>query len=812
MLRISLLRPQLIAALIGCFATVWSNGSNIASAQSASVSAWSAANFRSWSFIPYWISPAEVTSFGTDRVYEHVSDVVYHSGVQPRADGSLFTGSTAATHLSILKNHQAQFGFRYHLDMYDAVRNSGETAAQAVERVWNAITGHPTTRATFINNVENVLVANNMTGFNMDWERPDTVSEWGHYTQLAREMQAAFPESWEVSVDDYGSTSSLWDDSPLFDARVFDQIGIMAYHYTVNSQAAFANGKKNLDDQGPEKAFKDSQIIIGMGTWGDGAQTVSLKNVVAANPNLPPDASSYTGTVVDLNGVSRTGTWDLVSRYEVRDNVQLALDRGMAGVMWWALHYDARNKFSLMRVAQHYAMFKRGVPDLNLDGVVNIADASTLADNMGTVPGWKGTATKEQFENFYMSGNWEKGDRDGNGFVNQQDADWLAGRYAALGVALPDRLAYSGTFERLADGVGVSGRWQAVRNAANQLPETGNYAQQTTGGLSFTGSGPGAEKHASSSVTIRNQNGAEAFDGLNTQPRTMQATLSEPIELGQGQETYITFLVRQNTTPLSAAQLASPNRTLRLELLDGAGQSQYDFAFFGQQTDFGIRSQTDAAGEDVSADGFDADATYLFVGKISGNGAAANILQASLFAEGSLVGNFTDPIFPWMLTATGGDGVNPLITELQLKSLYEANFTVSNLWVGSAETFFSAPATGDFNADGAFDQADLARWQSGFGMTEGATHWQGDADNDGDVDGADLMVWQNKVAAASRGASAAVPEPTGWMTFVGCALTLAGRGSRRLNPSRRPCGANQGLAHSAARSTTLGGKKLNTAL
>ena len=777
MLKIRVLRPQFLAALLGGLIAACGGGLKSACAQSASVSAWSAASFRSWSFIPYWVSPTEVSSFATDRVYEHVSDVVYHAGVQPRADGSLFTGSTAASHLSILRNHHAQFGFRYHLDMYDAVRNSGESAADAVERVWNAITSNPTTRATFINNVENVLAANNMTGFNLDWERPNTVTEWGNYTQLAREMQAAFPDSWEVSVDDYGFADSRWDDSPLFDARVYDQIGIMAYHYTASSQAGFADGKKNLDDQGLEKAFKDSQIIIGMGTWGAGSQTVSLKNIVAANPNLPPDASSYTGTVVDLNGVSRTGTWDIVSRYEVRDNVQLALDRSMAGVMWWALHYDARNKFSLMRVAQHYAMFKRGVPDLNLDGLVNATDAAALADNMGTVPGWKGTATKEQFENFYMSGNWEKGDRDGNGFVNQQDADWLAGRYAALSVALPDRLAYTGTFERLGDGVGLSGRWQAVRNAANQLPETGNYTQQNSGGLSFVAAGSGAGKHAASSVTIRNQNSAEAFDGLNTQPRTMRATLSEAIELGENQETYITFLVRQNTAPLSALQLASP-RTLALELLDGAGQSQYDFAFFGQQTDFGIRCEADSLGEDVSTDGFGADATYLFVGKVSGHGAEANTLHASLFAEGSSVGNFTDPNFPWMLSATGG-GLNPAITELQLRSTYEGNFTVSNMWVGSAETFFAAPAPGDFNADGAFDQADLVRWQSGFGTAEGATHWQGDADADGDVDGADLLAWQYKVGTAPLSASAAVPEPALWIIAASCAPALGRRGVRR---------------------------------
>ena len=40
--------------------------------------------------------------------------------------------------------------------------------------------------------------------------------------------------------------------------------------------------------------------------------------------------------------------------------------------------------------------------------------------------------------------------------------------------------------------------------------------------------------------------------------------------------------------------------------------------------------------------GFGADTTYLFVGKIAGNGAGANTMQASLFASGASVGNFAD--------------------------------------------------------------------------------------------------------------------------------------------------------------------------
>lgn len=734
----------LIAAAIGSCAA------RAACAQNASVSAWEAADFRSWSFIPYWTSQSQLNSFATDRVYDHLSDILYFSGVKPREDGSLSTSSTAATHLTTLKNHQALFGFRYHMSMFDVVANSGESSSAAVERVWNGITSNTTARANFVNNVKNLLTANNMTGFNLDWERPNTVAEWANYTQLAKDLQAAFPASWEVSVDDYGSTSSLWDDSPVFDAGAYDQIGMMGYHYPANNgtsldQQSFADGKKALTGQGAAKAFKDSQIIIGMGTWGDnGPSTIGLKDIVAANPNLPADASSFTGTV---NGV--TGTWDIVSRYEVRDNVQLALDRGMAGVMWWALHYEPTNKMSLARVAQHYAMFKRDVPDLNLDGKVNSSDALALSNNMGTVPGWTGTNTQARFETFYMNGNWEKGDRDGNGFVNQADADWLATRFAALGVNLPDRLAYTGTFEIYNNSRGLAPRWEVIRNGGN-LPETGNYTQHGANFLAFTGTGSGASRHSNSAVTLRNQNSAEAFDSLNTADRVMRTALSQPIDLAQDGTTYFTALVRQNTAPLLAAQLAATNRTLALEFRDAAGTNQFDFALFGSQGEFGIRSQADAAGADATAAGFAADTTHLLIGKITASAAGENVLQMSLLPNGASVGDFTNPAFQWTLTAASSAGFNPTITEIAWRSPSTANFTVSNVWLGSAGDLFALPAAwGDFNEDGVVDSSDYTVWRDGFGAT---------------YSDADYLQWQAHFgqmagAGALDSAGHSVPEP-----------------------------------------------------
>jgi Glycosyl hydrolases family 18/Dockerin type I domain len=737
-------------------------------AQQSSVSAWDAADFRVWSFVPYWTSQSQLNSFPADGMYDHVSDVLYFSGVRPTSSGNLNYHSAATQHLATLKNHAAAHGFRLHMSMRDP---SGGTE----EAVWNSITANATSRANFVTQVTNLLTANNMKGFNLDWERPNTVDEWANYTQLAKDLSAAIhPLGMEVSVDDYGFADPLWDDSTVFDARAYDQLFVMGYHYPAFgggslNQNSFANGKLALTRQGADKAFKNEQLVLGIGTWGaNGPATVSLKNIVGVNPALAYDALTFTGTVNDINGASRTGTWDIESRKQVREKTQLALDRNMAGVMSWTLHYDAVNNLGLHRVAHHYIAVERGVPDLNLDGRVNAADAEMLSNNMGSLHAKTGTDTAAKFEQFYISGNWEQGDHDGNGYVNQQDADWLADRFGALGVNLPDRLAYTGMFEDFQDAKGLAGRCQAARNGLGQLSETGNYTQQAGSSLPFAGTGVGADKHSNSAVNIRNQNAAEALDAVNSEPRTMHAELSTPIDLGEDESTYVTFLVRQNSAPLLTAQLASPNRTLSLEFLDAAGQAQFDFSFLGQQEEFSIRSQADAAGEDVSANGLVADTTYMFVGKIDGNGGEPNLLQASLFPNGSNVGNFTDPSFPWMLTAQGSARFNPLVTQLQFKSLFEANYTVSNVWIGPADEFFppSPRDLGDFNADGSVDASDYVIWREGHGI---------------DFSPSEYTAWRahfGRSLATAAASQFAAPEPNSTFLF-GWGVILAGVARRR---------------------------------
>ena len=742
------LKGQLLRVFSGATVLAWVMcGSTLA--QVDSVSTWDAADFRTWSFIPYWTSQSQLESFPVDNMYDHVSDVLYFSGVRPTASGNLNYHPWAAQHLATLADHAVENGFRYHMSMFDTYDPDPNVS---VDDVWNSIVSSPANRANFVTNVTNLLQANGMTGFNFDWERPNTDTEWANYTQLAKDLRAAInPLGMEISVDDYGFTDYDWDDSAVFDAKIYNQLFIMGYHYPAYSgnslnNNSFANFKLALDDQGPDKAFSDDQLVIGIGTWGKGpAGTKTLKSIVAADPNLAYDAGTWT------DGIN---TWTIESRQQVREKVQLALDRNMAGVMNWTLHYDSPTELGLHRVAHQYIAFRRDVPDLNLDGHVNAMDAETLSDNMGSVPGWTGTNTAAQLDKFYLQGNWSQGDHNGNGFVNQADADWLAGRFGALGVNLPDRLAFTGTFENLQDGLGLAGRWRVPLIGGVDLPETGNFAQHAAGVLTFSGSGPGADKHSDSSVTLRNQNSAEAFDSLNTDPREMEVDLSVPIDMGQDADTYFTLLVKQNTGSLLPSQLASDQRDLFLQFQDAVGTNQFDISLSGLSGEVGINSRADIGGEDVSTTGFLPDATYLLVGKITGSAADVNTLQLSFFPEGASVANFTGASFPWMLTAHSSSGFNPVITNVGLASLYEANYTVGNLQIGSADVFFDS-LPGDFDLDGDVDGEDLLYWQLNPSVGS-LTDWQANYGT----------------SAPLTAASAAVPEPAAAIMLILGMMTL----------------------------------------
>ena len=78
----------------------------------------------------------------------------------------------------------------------------------------------------------------------------------------------------------------------------------------------------------------------------------------------------------------------------------------------------------------------------------------------------------------------------------------------------------------------------------------------------------------------------------------------------------------------------------------------------------------------------------------------------------------------------------------------------------------------DFDTDGDVDAADLAQWESSFGMGNGA-----DTDTDGDSDGTDFLAWQRQFSgpvpnATGLASPQTIPEPSSLLLVTCCALLL----------------------------------------
>src|SRR4029077_15191949 len=222
--------------------------------------------------------------------------------------------SAYQTQFNLVRSQSATAGFNMHLSMYEVINGQTDTT-------WESIIADPVKRSTFITQLKSTMLggagtADDVKGFNFDWERPSTATEWGNYNKLATELRASFKDpstpttnAWEISVCDYGFQDTQWDATSDFNPAAYDQLFIMGYLYTASQNQSYITGHLALTQGG--KSFTGSQMAIGVGTYTEGARTSGMCSIAAANPSLAYNAGSYTGTIG-----STTGTWTFESRQQ----------------------------------------------------------------------------------------------------------------------------------------------------------------------------------------------------------------------------------------------------------------------------------------------------------------------------------------------------------------------------------------------------------------------------------------------------------------------------------------------------------------
>ena len=173
----------------------------------------------------------------------------------------------------------------------------------------------------------------------------------------------------------------------------------------------------------------------------------------------------------------------------------------------------------------------------------------------------------------------------------------------------------------------------------------------------------------------------------------MQADLATNVDLSQNQDTYVTFLVRENTAPLvgDAAGVEQSNAD-RLSF-STARVARSLTLLCGLQQQFGIDSVADATGQDVAAGGFTSNDLPVYrqdFGKRQRREYDAGVAVSDGVCRSAIS---PTRISPGCSRHIGSGGFNPTITDLQFTSDAGANYTVSNVWIGDAATILPPTLT-----------------------------------------------------------------------------------------------------------------------
>lgn len=86
-----------------------------------------------------------------------------------------------------------------------------------------------------------------------------------------------------------------------------------------------------------------------------------------------------------------------------------------------------------------------------------------------------------------------------------------------------------------------------------------------------------------------------------------------------------------------------------------------------------------------------------------------------------------------------------------------------------ADRMFPGLMPGDYNADGAVNQADYTYWKANFGSLN---RLAADGSNSNQIDIADYVVWRKNQGAAGLGSDVSVPEPIGNLCVLGLASAI----------------------------------------
>lgn len=187
-------------------------------------------------------------------------------------------------------------------------------------------------RTQFLNDLVSFAKLYDITGYDIDWEYPNTVSQWQDYNNLILEASKLFVENGLK----LSSAQAIGTGLSLESLNALDRINIMAYdnYGTTNNHSTFYNSAVKIIDNFKSKGIDPQKLILGVPYYGVKVDSYFEQWDYKHIYNQMIEANEFD------RGKNLYDGWGFNGPNVMRDKVVYALEQGIGGIFCWQMKND----------------------------------------------------------------------------------------------------------------------------------------------------------------------------------------------------------------------------------------------------------------------------------------------------------------------------------------------------------------------------------------------------------------------------------------------------------------------------------------
>jgi len=273
-------------------------------------------------------------SFGAtspeDIPYDQLTHINYAFAI-PQADGKLAPFTKSDQLKAIVANAK-----KYQTKVFISVGGWGIGDGGGNDFRFEKLASTPESRKVFVREVSEFIEKHQLDGLDLDWEYPDDKvnSDAGqshkssfYFTELLKELRTELnKKNKQLTIAVVGSNDSIGAGVPEKAFEYVDWVNIMSYDNSKEkSHSSYRHATECLNYWIDKRNLPASKAVLGLPFYGKYPAT-AYKKILEIDP-----AAAEKDTVAGIiyNGPAL-----------IRSKTRLALDRGLAGVMFWELSHD----------------------------------------------------------------------------------------------------------------------------------------------------------------------------------------------------------------------------------------------------------------------------------------------------------------------------------------------------------------------------------------------------------------------------------------------------------------------------------------